>query len=161
MDSAISFTELLAYSEQETRRWKSWFSANPEALDVSFQIANAPTVRGLLGHIFVVELVFAHAVLDLPYPDRQELQARTADNLFGINQDACDKFRQFIDSAQPEDWNQVKDVGFGNIKASKRKIMTQALLHGVHHRGQLATHLRECGFGGLWVHDFIITDSML
>ena len=42
----------------------------------------------------------------------------------------------------------------------KRKMVVQALLHGVDHRAQLATFLRQEGFGGLWVHDLIASDVM-
>jgi uncharacterized damage-inducible protein DinB len=160
MDSAITFTELLLYNERETKRWKEWFASRPEALEIPFPIANASNVRGLLAHIFAVELLFANAVSNGPRPGSQELQARAADDLFGLSEDAFKKFQQFIRSAQPEDWDEVKDVGFAGIKASKRKMFTQALLHGVHHRAQLATHLRENGFAEMWAHDFILTDLM-
>jgi uncharacterized damage-inducible protein DinB len=160
MDSAITFTELLLYNEQETKRWKEWFAAHPEALEVPFPIANASNVRGLLVHIFTVELLFANAVSDGPRPGWQELHARATDELFNASEDAFKKFREFIRSAKAEDWNEVKEVGFAGIKASKRKMFSQALLHGMQHRAQLATHLREHGFGDMWVHDFIFTDVM-
>ena len=160
MDSAITFTELLLYTEQETRRWKEWFALYPEALEVPFLIANAKNVRGLLLHIFRAETIFANAISNDPRPDWQELQARAADDLFKVHEDAVRKFREFIRSAQPEDWDEVKDVGFSGIRASKRKMFAQAILHGVQHRGQLATHLREQGFAEMWAHDFILTDLM-
>jgi uncharacterized damage-inducible protein DinB len=160
MDSAITFTELLHYNEQETKRWKEWFAAHPEALEVPFQIANVNNVRGLLVHIFVVEMLFSNAVSDGPRPGWQELKAHAAEHLFGASEEAFEKFREFIRSAKPEDWNEVKEVGFAGIKASKRKMFTQALLHGMQHRAQLATHLRQHGFGEMWAHDFIVTDVM-
>jgi uncharacterized damage-inducible protein DinB len=160
MDSAVTFTELLLYSEHETKRWKEWFASHPEALDVPFAIANGNDVRGLLAHIFGVELMFANAVSNGPRPEWQELRARAEDDVFGISEEAYKKFGEFVQSAKPEDWNEVKDVGFKGIKASKRKMLTQALLHGVQHRGQLATHLREHGFGEMWAHDLILTDVM-
>lgn len=158
MDSAITFTEMLRYSEQETARWREWFGVHPEALEVAFPIANANNVRGLLSHIFVVELLFANAVLDRPRLSWQQMQALTEVDLFKVNEDAVQMFREFIASATEEDWNEIKDVGFGGIKASKRKMIAQALLHGVQHRGQLATHLRQHGFGDMWPHDFILTN---
>jgi uncharacterized damage-inducible protein DinB len=79
---------------------------------------------------------------------------------FAVSEDATKMFRAFIDSAHPEDWAEVKDVGFSGFKASKRKMLTQALLHGVNHRAQLSTHLRQQGFGDMWRHDFIATDVM-
>jgi uncharacterized damage-inducible protein DinB len=65
-----------------------------------------------------------------------------------------------VAEAQPGDWAAVKELGSGKLKASKRKMVAQALLHGVHHRARLATFLRQEGFGGLWVHDLIASDVM-
>ncbi|HXY13584.1 MAG TPA: DinB family protein [Terriglobales bacterium] len=156
----ITFTELLKYTEQETKRWKQWFAAHPEALDRPCDVAKVGSIRGLLLHIFATELHFAHTVLDLPQPDWQKLPAQTVDELFALSEDALRKFLEFLDKAQPGDWDKMKDLGHGNLKASKRKIVAQALLHGIHHRGQLATLLRQLGFDGTWIHDLILTDVM-
>ena len=59
------FSELLAYNEEETRRWKEWFAQNPTALELPLDIADASNVRGLLLHIFLVEVHFAHIILGL------------------------------------------------------------------------------------------------
>jgi uncharacterized damage-inducible protein DinB len=160
MDSAITFTELLGYSEQETKRWKDWFASHPAALEVPFPIANATNVKGLLTHIVSVELLFARAVSNLPRLSWPEMHALADPDPFAVSEDATKMFRAFIDSARPEDWDEVKDVGFSGIRASKRKMVTQALFHGVNHRAQLSTHLRQQGFGDMWMHDFILTDVM-
>jgi uncharacterized damage-inducible protein DinB len=160
MDSGITFVELLNYTETETKRWKDWFATHTQVLDRPCDIAKAGTDRALLLHIFTAELVFANAVLDLPRPDRQTLPSQTVDELFGISEEARGKFREFFDRAQPDDWKQVRSLGVGDLKASKRKIVAQAFLHGVHHRGQLATYLRQQGFDGMWVHDLILSSAM-
>jgi uncharacterized damage-inducible protein DinB len=160
MDSAITFTELLLYSEQETKRWKEWFASHPEALEVPFPIANANNVKGLLSHIFRAELLFARAVTNRPRLSWQEMGALADQDPFGVSEDATKMFREFIESARPEDWDEVKEVGFSGFKVSKRKMMTQALFHGVNHRAQLSTHLRQQGFGEMWAHDIILTNVM-
>ncbi len=43
------------------------------------------------------------------------------------------------------------------MKVSPRKMLIQAILHGVHHRGQLATFLRQQGFKQDWTHDIILS----
>ena len=142
MDPGITFTELLQYTELETGRWKEWFTAHPQALDRPCDVAKAGTVRGLLLHIFATELFFAQSVLDLTQPDWEKLPAQTVDELFGVSDDAHRKFKEFFAKAQPCDWDEIKELGSGKMKASKRKMVTQALLHGVQHRAQLATFLR-------------------
>ncbi len=160
MDSGIEFSEFLEYTKQETQRWKQWFAAHPEVLDASCDIAKAGTVRALLVHIFIAQLYFAHAVLDMPRPDPNEIQPRTVDELFDLNDKCLGMFHEFITKARPEDWTGVKDLGAAGLKVSKRKMLAQAMLHGVHHRGQLATFLRQQGFDGMWIHDLILTDVM-
>jgi uncharacterized damage-inducible protein DinB len=149
MDAGIRFGELLQYEEQETKRWKEWFAAHPEALERRCDIASAGTVRGLLVHLFATELHFAHAVLDLPEADWGKLRGQGVDQLFEVAEEARGKLQEFVAKAQPEDWEEIKELRSGKLKASKRKMVAQALLHGVHHRGQLATFLRQEGLGGV------------
>jgi uncharacterized damage-inducible protein DinB len=160
MDAGIRFGELLEYEERETKRWKEWFAAHPEALERRCDIASAGTVRGLLAHMFATELHFAHAVLDLPEPDWGKLRGQGLDPLFEVAEETRGKLQEFVAEAQPGDWAAVKELGSGKLKASKRKMVAQALLHGVHHRAQLATFLRQEGLGELWVHDLIASDVM-
>jgi uncharacterized damage-inducible protein DinB len=159
-EPGITFSELLQYTELETKRWKDWFATHPLALDRPCDVAKTGTVRGLLLHIFATELFFAHAVLDLKAFDWEKLPSQTIDQLFGVSDDARRKLQEFFAKAQSDDWDEIRDLGFGNFKASKRKMVAQALLHGVHHRGQLATFLRQQGFDGMWVHDLIVTNVM-
>lgn len=160
MDAGISFAELLHYTDEETQHWKQWFAEHPAALDRPCDIAKAGTVRKLLLHIFTAELYFAGAVLDLPKLDWEKLPSGTLEELFAVHDEAFRKFREFFSRAQANDWNEIKDLGFRDLKASKRKMVTQALLHGVHHRAQLATFLRQQGFDGLWLHDLILSKVM-
>jgi uncharacterized damage-inducible protein DinB len=160
MDSGITFAELLAYTEHETQHWKEWFESHPEALDRECDIAKAGTVRALLLHIFATELFFAYALLDLPKLDWENLPANTVADLFAIAEEARAKFHQFICRAMNQEWNTIKELGVGGLKASKRKMAAQAFLHSIHHRGQLATFLRQQGFDGMWIHDLIMTKVM-
>ena len=48
----------------------------------------------------------------------------------------------------------------GTLSASKRKIVTHMLLHGVRHWAQLAAALREAGFAQSR-HDFIFSNVVL
>ena len=65
-----------------------------------------------------------------------------------------------LDKAALEDWTKLSPLGFGTLKASPRKMLIQAVLHSVHHRGQLATFLRQQGFKQDWTHDIILSKVM-
>jgi uncharacterized damage-inducible protein DinB len=160
LDPGIQFAELLAYNADENSRWKQWFGEHPEALDLPCDVAGAGTVRKLVFHIFAAELSFGNRVLGLPRPNFENLPTGTLDELFAISEEARGKFHEFIANSTPEDWAQVDALGFGDLKASRRKIVAQAVLHSVHHRGQLATFLRQQGFKQLWIHDFILSEVM-
>jgi uncharacterized damage-inducible protein DinB len=106
MNDGIRFSELLAYNEEETRRWKEWFAQSPAALDLALDIADTNSVRGLLLHIFLVELHFAHIVLGLDRVNFQAVQreiesgsAGNFDNLFAISEDAAAKYKRYLANA--------------------------------------------------------------
>lgn len=60
----------------------------------------------------------------------------------------------------PETLAESLPLGFRDVKATRRKMLAQAFLHGVHHRGQLAVILRQQGFKDLWVHDIVLTNAL-
>ena len=62
MDSSITFSELLRYTESETTRWKDWLLTHPEALNLPCDVASVGNSKGLRLHIFGNELYFAHAL---------------------------------------------------------------------------------------------------
>jgi uncharacterized damage-inducible protein DinB len=157
VDPGIQFAELLAYNADETNRWKRWFAEHPAAFDLPCDVAGAGTVRKLVFHIFAAELSFGNRVLGLPRPNFENLPTGTLDELFAISEEARGKFQEFLANSTPEDWAQVDPLGFGDLKASRRKMVAQAVLHGIHHRGQLATFLRQQGFKQDWIHDFILS----
>jgi uncharacterized damage-inducible protein DinB len=160
MNDGIRFFELLAYTTEENRRWKEFFRERPQAIDLPCDIAGSPTVHNLLLHIFTTDLYFAHRLLGLAPPDFKALPHATIDELFAIGEGAAGKSRQFLDRASEEDWNEVTPLGFRDLQASKRKMMAQAALHGVHHRAQLATLLRQQGYKQDWIHDIVVSDVM-
>ena len=162
MDSSIMFSELLRYTEIETARWKEWFLSHLQALEVPCDVAGVANIKGLLLHIFGNELYFAHALLELPQPDWEKLPSTivTVENLFGLADEAHRQLTEFIHKAEPPDWDSIKELGFSNLKASKRKMLAQTLLHALHHRAQLAMLLRQHGFADLWIHDVILSDVM-
>lgn len=166
MNDGIRFSELLDYTAEETAHWKNWFAANPSALDLPVDIAEAGTVRRLVVHIFFVELHFAKALLgpiDFQILQKEILSSPldTVDSVFALSEEAAGKYREFFSKATPEDYS--KSVEFGTrmkLKPTKRKMITQALTHSMRHWAQLATALRQQGFKTDWVHDFLLSKAM-
>ncbi len=161
MNDGIRYSELLAYTADENRRWKEFFREHPQTMNLPCDIAGSPTVHNLLLHIFTTDIYYAHQILGLAPPDFKAPPHATIDELFAIGEEAADKLRQFVDRASEEDWNEMTPLGFRDLKASRRKMMAQVELHGVHHRAQLATLLRQQGYKQDWIHDIVLSDVML
>jgi uncharacterized damage-inducible protein DinB len=163
----IRFSELLDYSAEETEHWKRWFLNNADALELPIDVANAGTVRKLLEHIFLVELHFANAVsgagIDLN-PLQQKIKSgdrKSIEDLFAISEEATEKYREYLSKTGAEELGATVDLGSRlGIKASKRKLITQALTHSMRHWAQLSTALRQQGRKTDWVHDFLMSSAM-
>jgi uncharacterized damage-inducible protein DinB len=168
MNEGIRFSELLAYNEEETHCWKEWFAQNSAALDLPLDIADLKNVRGLLLHIFLVEVHFAHIVLGLDRVDFQAVQREiergpsgNCDGLFAISEDATTKYKHYLANATTGDLATTIEVNpRRTISTSKRKLITQALTHSMRHWEQLSTFLRQQGFKQPWVHDFLMSKAM-
>ena len=160
MAAAIEFAPLIAYTEQENAAWKKFFEQRPDTLDLPCDVAGSGTVRELVFHTLAVHLMFGHLLLGLPRPDFKTLPHGTLEELFAIGDEGIAKTRKFLASASEDDWNVVVPLGFRDLQASKRKMLMQSVLHGVHHRAQLATFLRQNGFKQDWIHDFIVSGVM-
>lgn len=162
--AALTFDELLRQNEEETERWRQWFRAHPEALDVKMELAMMHDVRGVLRHIFGVELLYTERMLSQPptiSPDK--LPAATVEELFDNGVQARRKLREFLNNWTDNDWNQqvtFKTLSAGETSAGRRKCFVHALLHSMRHWAQLATVLRQNGLKTDWGHDFLFTKAM-
>ena len=56
MSVALELAALMAYSDQERKKWRTWIEADPSRLSIPFQRGGRfPTVGSLLDHMFLVE----------------------------------------------------------------------------------------------------------
>ena len=161
MHAGLSFAELLQYVNEETSRWREFFSANPKALDVAVSIAGTKNVRDMTMHIFAVELRYAERLNDAAEVTPYEEHAReTAEELFALGGRARAMLAEYLDRAN--DLDRVltfPTLSAGILSASKKKIAAHMLLHSVRHWAQLATALREAGFAQ-GKHDFLFSSVM-
>ena len=52
----LTYAEFLRYTQEERDKWRTWFAAHPDALDVEVQPGGRyPTVGSLIDHVFLVE----------------------------------------------------------------------------------------------------------
>ncbi len=163
--ASISFAEWLAWNDAEAARWRAWFQRqDPGLLDVPVTIANAGTVRGLLLHIFGVELRHAERLSGQPALTPDELlPSGSVDALFSIGERARAMLRDYLERATSGDLREVIAVqtrSAGPVEVSRRKLALHVLVHGLRHWAQLATELRRAGFPTDWPHDAIFAKEL-
>jgi uncharacterized damage-inducible protein DinB len=160
----ISFGELLAANEAETRKWRKWFDEQPaRVLDVPLSIAQTKNVREFLLHIFAVEWRYAERLQGMPVTPYETLPTKSVSDLFGVGEKACGMYREYLATVTDADLGTVIEFPTrtaGIIRSSKRKIFLHAMLHGVRHWAQLATALREAGYPTSWGKDFLYSEVM-
>ena len=161
--AALTFSELLNHDEQETEQWHEWFRRHPDTLDMKMELAMQHDVRGVVFHIFLVELRYAERLREQPEVPAESLAKGSVDELFAIGATARKEFREFMAKATDEDWSKTisfKTLSVGRMSATKRKCFVHALLHGMRHWAQLATALRQRGSQAEWHHDFMFSKAM-
>ncbi|HMF89201.1 MAG TPA: DinB family protein [Candidatus Angelobacter sp.] len=159
-EPAITFREMLAYTDFLAQRWLDYFKKNEPALAVEVG-GRTPTLRDLVSHIFQVELFFANLLFDpaaTPTARPPNLESPSLDALERMHQEAHQKLCQYVGSVSEETLRQARKLG--PTTASNRKILAQATLHGVHHWAQVATEVRQAGFPTLPPQDIIISPAM-
>ena len=157
----IPFAMLLGYRDAETARWRAWFERHPEALEVPMGTGRTATVRGLVIHIFAVELRYAERLLGRRVTGYEELEPATTDEVFAIGKRARTLIDEFLGRADDREMREVLEfqtLTAGTVRATKFKIAANLVNHGVRHWAQIATELRQHGFTDQWAHDFLLSD---
>ena len=159
---AFTYDELLEYTDAETEKWRSWFAQNPSALDVPFAEGRLATIRGLLIHIFAVELRYAERASGQEATSYDDIHAHSLDEIFALATRARSLLRKFISTMTDAEAGVIltfPTMTAGTITASKRKIASNTFLHGIRHWGQVATVLRLAGFHTTWGHDLLLSQT--
>lgn len=161
--AAITLEELLVDNEAATDKWKAWFAANPAALDVSCSIYNSGTVRGLLKHIFAVELRHSQRLLGQEVTSYDAIPVGSLDELVATHAQAIHNLRRFLADTNDASLLEViplQTVSAGTLHASRRKLFAHVQLHSMRHWAQLSSLLREAGYKTDWAKDFLFSDAM-
>jgi uncharacterized damage-inducible protein DinB len=161
--AAITLQELLADNEAATEKWQAWFAANPAALDVPCAIYNSGTVRGLLKHIFAVELRHSQRLNAEEVTSYDSIPVGSLDELMAVHTQAIQNLRKFLSTANDAALLEViplQTVSAGTVHASRRKLVTHILLHSIRHWAQLSSVLREAGYKTDWPKDFLFSEAM-
>jgi len=165
--ASVPFGILLSYNEQETARWRGWFSKQTEAVlqipagDPSKEMG---TIRDLLFHILIVEWVYAKVLRGENWENEwQKFDRTTVTGIFAVAAEAQPKLRAFADSATDAQLAKQYTVtarSGQSVAGSGRKFLTHIILHSTRHWAQIAMLLRKEGHATDWQHDFIFSDAI-
>jgi uncharacterized damage-inducible protein DinB len=163
MTAAITLNELLTDNEASTQKWQTWFAANPAALDVPCAIYNSGTVRGLLKHIFAVELRHSQRLAAKEVTPYEAIPVGSLNDLLAVHSQATQNLRKFLSGANDQALLEViplQTVSAGTVHASRRKLLTHILVHSIRHWAQLSSLLREAGYKTDWPNDFLFSEAI-
>jgi uncharacterized damage-inducible protein DinB len=162
MTSGITLEELLAWSDESTRRWFGFLQANSAVLDLPSGIYGTADVLGLVKHIVVVETRHGQRLAGEPVAGYEQFPDGPLDALLAVHEQAVARFRHLL--ADPNaDWLATIDyttLTAGTLHDSRRKIFAHAQLHSIRHWAQLATLARAAGIPSGIMGDLLASSAL-
>jgi uncharacterized damage-inducible protein DinB len=161
-EPALTATELLAWMEQTSDKWRVLIEAHPEILAMPCDVMGVSTVAELLQHIVAVELRYAERLAGLPATDYATIPFDSVEVIYATHAQAMQLYREQL--ASDVDWNER--IGFatrsmGPANAMRKAVLFHALLHASRHYAQLATLVRQHGVKPDFQMDYLVMDMRL
>lgn len=164
MPLTITLDELLAWTDEERSKWRSWLIANRSALDVVLQPGGRfPTVASLIDHIFLVEHRHALRLQRQELPTASGISPTDVEALFAYGDRGRQNVRAYLPTLAGADANTPRDVvvASGTYALSPRKLLFHMALHEVRHWAQIAAAVRVAGFAPPGEHDLFYSRALV
>jgi uncharacterized damage-inducible protein DinB len=159
----ISFDELLRYTQEERDKWRGYFVAHPDALQVELQpVGRYATVGSLIDHIFLVERRHLQRLTDSPLDSGTGLSGRHAPPLFDYGASVRRELEQYAANLDEyiADEPRTFTVVNGDFVLTPRKLLFHCLLHETRHWAQIALALRRAGLDPPGNHDLFYSRAL-
>jgi uncharacterized damage-inducible protein DinB len=158
----LSLPELLAFTDEERAKWRTWLMAHPEALALEMQPdGRFATVGALVDHIFLVETRHLARLRQEDVPSASGVAADVA-ALFAYGDAARRGLRDFIAALPDADANIVRTftVQSGTFSLSPRKLLFHIALHEIRHWAQISLAIRQAGQDPPGNHDLFYSSAL-
>ena len=158
----ISFNDLLRYNQSEAAKWQACLAKQPaKVMELPFgdPERRMGTVRDMLWHIFVVELLYSRKLSGEGAGGFRQAQDMSVDEIFAMHEEAARKLGDYLRTASGEDMGKQFALGPGR-GGTARKFLAHVFVHSTRHWAQLATVLRQHGYQTDWQHDLVMSDVM-
>jgi uncharacterized damage-inducible protein DinB len=155
---ALTFDELLRYTNAERDKWRSWFVEHPAAVDAPVQPGGRfPTVGKLVDHIFLVERRHLQRLYSQTVVEQTGLTGNNATPLFDYGASVRRELEQYAaDSSDDPDQARI----FARMPMTTRKLLFHILLHETRHWAQIAMAVRLAGFEPPGDHDLLFSAAL-
>jgi uncharacterized damage-inducible protein DinB len=159
----LAFAELLRYTQEERDKWRGWFVAHPDAMEIEMQPGGRyPTVGSLIDHIFLVERRHLQRLTGARLDDKTGLSGRHAPPLFDYGASVRREFEQFTSDLDDDvaDEPRTFTVLDGDYSLTPRKLLFHCLLHETRHWAQIAFAIRRTGLEPPGQHDLFYSRAL-
>ena len=160
----LRYSELLRYTQEERDKWRSWFLAHGDAMDVEVQPGGRyPTVGSLIDHIFLVERRHLQRLTSAPLDTQTGLSGKHAPPLFDYGASVRRELEQFVASLDEDVADEPRTFTVqsgGDFVLTPRKLLFHILLHETRHWAQIALALRRAGLEPPGNHDLFYSRAL-
>jgi uncharacterized damage-inducible protein DinB len=159
----LEFDELVRYTQEERDKWRTWFAARPDALEVEVQPGGRfPTVGSLIDHIFLVERRHLQRLRGAAVDASTGLSGRHAPPLFDYGASVRRELDQFVSELDDDVADQPRTFTMqaGEFTLTPRKLLFHCLLHETRHWAQIALSLRWAGLDPPGNHDLVHSKAL-
>jgi uncharacterized damage-inducible protein DinB len=159
----LRYDEFLRYTQEERDKWRSWFVAHPDAMELEMQPGGRyPTIGSLIDHIFLVERRHLQRLRQQPLANATGLTGNNAPPLFDYGASVRREMEQFIRSLEDHEIDEIRtiDVRDQQWPISPRKLLFHILLHEIRHWAQIALAVRLGGFEPPGDHDLFFSHAL-
>jgi uncharacterized damage-inducible protein DinB len=156
MSATVDFARLVAYSDHEREKWKTWIAADPARLTARFQSGERfPTIGSLLDHVFLIEARHLSRLDGSALPESTGVAAGDWSALFQYADAVRARLRQYLVTLDEPvaDQSITFAVRSGTFTMTRRKLALHILLHEVRHLAQVAYAARLAGYDPPGEHD--------
>ena len=157
----LAFDELLRYTQEERDKWRAWFAAHPEAMEIQVQPSGRyPTVGSLIDHVFLVERRHLQRLTGASLDSKTGLSGRHAPPLFDYGASVRRELEQFVADLDDDAANEPRTITVqsgGDLVVTPRKLLFHILLHETRHWAQIALAVRRSGLDVPGNHDLLFS----
>ena|SRR5688572_18970122 len=159
----LTFDELLRYTNEEREKWRAWFVAHAEAMEIEVQPGGRhATVGALIDHVFLVERRHLQRLRSVPVDTKTGLSGRHSPPLFDYGASVRRELEQFTSELDDDAADEPRKITVqsGEFSLTPRKLLFHCLLHETRHWAQIALSVRRAGVEPPGNHDLFFSKAL-